>query len=284
MSHAVVLVIGDDIDSQLAPYSEQIEVEPYKDFEDEPKQFVAPRDGKLHWNWPYSAVADDGIDPRNAAAVAAHLNAKWSDDEKYDVEDGRLYHWSTYNPQSKWDWYRVGGRWAGTLLIKPLVVAAAPNVSVNPFSSELAAQELKHFEPVMDGRHADRARKGEIDWPGMLLERLSKIDARWDGYEKVLREQGPEAAEREAWWSYGLEKEDLERGRDGHLAREAALHPLHWIQAVVAEGIWREKGRMGWFGMSSDGPEEREQWQDWFSRFMDGMPDEAMLTIVDYHI
>lgn len=32
-------------------------------------------------------------------------------------EDGNLL--STCNPNSKWDWYEVGGRWHGMLLLKP---------------------------------------------------------------------------------------------------------------------------------------------------------------------
>ena len=41
--------------------------------------------------------------------------ASWYDDEDKD-EQGNLY--STYNPNSKWDWYSVGGRWSGLLTTK----------------------------------------------------------------------------------------------------------------------------------------------------------------------
>jgi hypothetical protein len=32
------------------------------------------------------------------------------------IIDGQLGYWSTYNPDSKWDWYEVGGRWAEQLI------------------------------------------------------------------------------------------------------------------------------------------------------------------------
>ena len=38
--------------------------------------------------------------------------------EPYVVNDGDGSHTSTYNPNSKWDWYEIGGRWLNSLLIK----------------------------------------------------------------------------------------------------------------------------------------------------------------------
>lgn len=276
MSHAVVLVLGDDIEGQLAPYDENREVEPYKDYEDlDPER------------WPVSFLAKEypDADLTDPHTVARLYNGHWDDGSgKYEVDEKGLFEWSTYNPQSKWDWYTVGGRWAGTLLVKPLVAAAAPNVHVNQFSAEIAAQERQHFAPVMDGRHTDQARFGEIDWEGMRLERLAKIDKRWDGYEGVLVKHGPDAAKREAYWTFGIDGDELALGREGHLAREASRHPLHWVQAMVGEGVWREKGRMGWFGASTDGPDERDEWASWMGQFFGGMSDDVLLTVVDYHI
>lgn len=30
-----------------------------------------------------------------------------------EIIDGKLYYFSTRNPDSRWDWYKVGGRWKG---------------------------------------------------------------------------------------------------------------------------------------------------------------------------
>ena len=38
-------------------------------------------------------------------------------------KDGNII--STYNPDSKWDWYEIGGRWSGMLLIKTSVLKEA---------------------------------------------------------------------------------------------------------------------------------------------------------------
>lgn len=270
MSHAVVLVIGEAIEDQLAPYNENTETEPYKDYIDASVE-----------EWPLSFVAKEApdLDLTNATAVAAWLTARWGPDETYAADDQGIYTMSTYNPQSKWDYWRIGGRWAGRLLLK------APDQQRTPeLSWEWKDASRDERIKLLDGRHVDQARKGELDWEGMQLERLTSIEKRWTGYLKVLDEQGDEAAKREAYWTFGLMQEELTLGRDAHLEREASLSPLAWVQACVAEGVWKEKGRMGWFGCSTDGPDERDQWGEWMTRFIGLMPDDVLLTICDYHI
>lgn len=40
---------------------------------------------------------------------------------------------------------------------------------------------------------------------------------------------------------------------------------------------------MGWFGMSTD-EMSQEQWNELVQKFYDGLPDDALLTLVDCHI
>ena len=85
MSHFAVLIIGDDMEGQLAPYDENTEVEPYK------KPCYCVHDGKRCY-----------------------------DCEECDVNG--LYT-TTYNPKSKWDWYLIGGRFRGYFKLKNKVAA-----------------------------------------------------------------------------------------------------------------------------------------------------------------
>jgi hypothetical protein len=50
-----------------------------------------------------------------AEATAAHPMAGKPDPE-CDECKGKGWHFSTYNKQSQWDWYRIGGRWNGFYL------------------------------------------------------------------------------------------------------------------------------------------------------------------------
>ena len=55
------------------------------------------------------------IEPTDTAALLANME-DWSGSEGGTDDDG-LFHWSTYNPDSKWDWWCIGGRYCGTLVM-----------------------------------------------------------------------------------------------------------------------------------------------------------------------
>lgn len=96
MSHYTVAVIhrkDQDIAELLKPYDENLEVEPYIKY---------TKEEAIKW-------AKDNFKPGR------------TDDEYYEImadgrqtdEEGNIY--STYNPDAKWDWYEVGGRWSDLL-------------------------------------------------------------------------------------------------------------------------------------------------------------------------
>jgi len=55
--------------------------------------------------------------------------------------------------------------------------------------------------------------------------------------------------------------------------------------AIVKDGVWYEKGSMGWFGMSGESDDEALDWEmNMFDRFIKDLPEETRLTVVDCHI
>ncbi len=98
MSHFTVLVICKDegeVEELLAPYDEEIRVDPYEKGEDNLQ------------------AMKDHYKTDNLQELAAKME-DWSG-YKGEVKDGKLIYWCTYNPESKWDWYEVGGRWKGDI-------------------------------------------------------------------------------------------------------------------------------------------------------------------------
>lgn len=85
--HYKVLVLGKNVEELLAPYDENLEVEPYvyKTMEEARAELV-------------EYTAEEYTDEE----VAKYFGAKLD-------EDGNLL--TTSNPNSKWDWYSIGGRW-----------------------------------------------------------------------------------------------------------------------------------------------------------------------------
>lgn len=99
MSHYAVAVFhrrDQQIEDLLAPYDENLEVEPYIKF----SRQEAIEFARKHYK-DFDSKSDEEC-----------WQFMVDEDTKTDSE-GNIY--STYNPKSKWDWYQEGGRWSGLL-------------------------------------------------------------------------------------------------------------------------------------------------------------------------
>jgi len=134
MSHYTVAVFsrpGQDIDELLAPFDENIEVEPYISF----TRHEAIEYAKLHFNT--DGKTDDECWQMTAGDSATDAN-------------GNIM--STYNPKSKWDWYVIGGRFSDKLKLKNGQVADAARVGDLVFESDAKAYEgaLRFWDVVVE--------------------------------------------------------------------------------------------------------------------------------------
>lgn len=127
MSHFVGLCFGGYWDTDLEQYAEDLEVEAYvertkeeaindvqrnqrKRYLEAVKALQTP-DLKSQSMDFYQKIVDQG--PSISKEEAWKEVLSWG----YELdEDENLL--STYNPNSKWDWYCVGGRWNGFLVLK----------------------------------------------------------------------------------------------------------------------------------------------------------------------
>jgi len=129
MSHFTVLVIGDDVEEQLVPFQES----------DCPQEYLVFQDQEKDLKKQYNSEKIDAIQTKKGYIVAIGNEKKkgprskqsfkkiypsfddfaqnWHDMEK-DPKTGKYGYWT--NPNAKWDWYQIGGRWANMLKLKPL--------------------------------------------------------------------------------------------------------------------------------------------------------------------
>ena len=139
MSHFTVAVITKDenkLEEILAPYSENLEVPRYVKYTKE--QLIQKVKGNIeeYKNSTYAEFLKDPIKYKNKHKNKEHIKyleeefpkcLNWTNEEiyqeaiKHEEEsnigaNGEIY--STYNPNSKWDWYEIGGRWYKSLLTK----------------------------------------------------------------------------------------------------------------------------------------------------------------------
>jgi hypothetical protein len=81
-------------------------------------------------------------------------------------------------------------------------------------------------------------------------------------------------------WRWGVRPDDTE---ESFVERRSANPLSSW--AVLAEGVWRERGRMGWFGMSDATPESEQDFDIWLNKFLLVAADSpAWIAVVDVHI
>lgn len=230
MSHFTVLVIGDNPEEQLAPFDENIELPRYLAHTKEQLIEISRKRIKDFENGLYADYLKDPEEylknsfPAHAEYIVNKFPKKlnFTDDECYqdeirfyepeDIdENGGVY--STYNPNSKWDWYQLGGRWRGFYKLK------------DGKTGELGQLSWANDEPVGDNT-ADSALKGNIDFENI------------DQYRTF---------------------------------------------AVVKDGVWYERGEMGWWGIVIN-PKSGDAWDEEFDKLISNLPDDTLLSVYDCHI
>jgi hypothetical protein len=77
--------------------------------------------------------------------------------------DGNM--WSTYNPNSKWDWYQIGGRWSGELSLKGGYSANSAQIKDVDFGNEIDYEKYKKDKD--------------------FVEKYNKLVTEGDGFYKV---------------------------------------------------------------------------------------------------
>lgn len=191
------------------------------------------------------------------------------------VKDGRIVKAvQRTNPNKKWDWWVVGGRWGGFLKLKD------------------------------SGDWVNSATKGEIDWEGMRDKAGNEAGAKWDRvreiapnlweqWDSVIARFGTDNLEQARKFyntqsgrtalhrEFSFENDDCLMAREAYVerARNRAVASF----AVLKDGQWMEKGRMGWFAAVSD-PMPEEEWQAQVWEIIQSAPDETFIHVVDCHI
>lgn len=232
MSHYAVAVFhreDQDINELLAPYDENIEVEPYIQY----TRDEAIKEGKERYK----------NEPNMTDADYYNQIASMYDDDMID-DDGNL--WTTYNPDSKWDWYSIGGRFSDLL--------------------ETYTTVSEWFSG-----YSDSAKVKNIDFAGSR-EIYDESIVEWDDIMNDIAN---------TWYTKEYYQEYYDSAED-YARRNSEFNTL---AVVTPDGKWHEKGRMGWFGVSSETPEEARDWDRHYrERFIDTADPEWILTIVDCHI
>ena len=251
--------------------------------------------------------------PDTQLAIPGEVEDDEVDTERlhYDEETGRAYTWTTYNPESKWDWWVIGGRWQRRFVGQP---------GIQP-------QDLVLGRPGSFGDNGERVRDNEGRWycDGGQLQLLDLEATRQAGVDKALERY-------DAWYAivdkHGappiwanlvgqveageLDIDEARRRYNTHPAIEAArdekiggfmsspeedfgysredfiemerANALVGYAMITLTGEWTAPGHMGWFGMSSESKGEMNAFKVAANKYIDALPSDAWIVNLDCHI
>ena len=186
------------------------------------------------------------------------------------------------NPNSHWDWYQVGGRWDKFF---------GRNVGTKAeFGFKKLAEEK--FE-----REAERYRKwheafkvAEPSNEQIARATKSLTEENWKDFEPAQKLFGnnPEklaktrlAFDALDWHMWGVdEAEEFFTMNENEYAAKSANSGLTFA-FIDEQGKWNQKADMGWWGMTSD---NEDDYPERFWSFIERLPEDAMLYMVDCHI
>ena len=236
MSHYTVAVLTrkeQNIDELLEPFDENIKVEPYIDVEKEDAEKIIKE--FLEKNPQYKK---EYIDMTWAEQVMEYYG------QEIDQNGNPL---STYNPNSKWDWYNIGGRWNGLLKTK-------------------------------DGKFCNSCLLKDLDLT-LNEEQYNKEIRFW---EIVVEEQPLKDGEEEPFNWY---KKEYYLEKYGTKENYAKLQSQFGTYAILTpEGEWLEPGQMGWWGISGASIDEEKSWEENYMELLNSFDKDLKITIVDCHI
>lgn len=270
MSHFSVLVINTsgraDVSDQLAKYDENLLVDRYVKYTKDQLIQKEKNEIEQYRLGRYAEFLNDPEEYKKHCKNDSHINyllyafpqkLKWTDEQIYQYAiqhldpdnigpDGEVY--SISNPDSKWDFWEIGGRFSNRL------------VDRRSFRTNHCLKKNLHNDTFLD------------------LQRYDQCNEFWEDF--VESKGNPTDSDNRSLykWEYYM---DRYKTKECYAQIESTFHTY----AVLIDGKWFSPGNMGWFGCSD---ESDDSWIEWVKtyreRFIDPLPEKALLTIVDCHI
>ncbi|AVO25138.1 hypothetical protein KHQ84_gp219 [Rhodococcus phage Finch] len=257
------------INTALAPYDENMEVPEYID-----EVVTLDRVAEIREQFPEDYEGMDDL---------AVMNEYHGRDNCRVDDTGNIVVLTTYNPDSKWDWWQIGGRFGGLLSKSGVEVSQGwikdlDMETARKQARQSAEQEYDAFEEAVKGLEVPD------DWD-TVRERWGKdnIDqARAEYQNTEFNLAVGEKLKRYFWLSNPHEVFFVNKGgREAYVADAVGRVGCSYA-VITTEGEYKARGDMGWFGMSSN---ESDTWrEDYWTYFNSLDPESTYWVLLDMHI
>lgn len=267
----------------------------------EPKDEYDARMDRKSFVMPTGAVEIE-IPQHEKSALKGETKIEFAEEYgEWKFRDGKF--WDHTNPNAKWDWWSIGGRYSGRLQV------------LNGAESRTGKRSWTNKNETITG--VDQAQQKNLNIAAMLADRqkerrewaedcCTKAERTMDELDIACRlgpvshaewmkleEPRPRGGEHNDWVkAHGGEWEilatfsracfelpDVPEGMTVTEWIEAAPTVSAW--AVVHDGQWIESASMGWWGMSSD---DKPDWDQIFNKIWDSIGPDQWISFVDCHI
>lgn len=191
-----------------------------------------------------------------------------------DEETNDYGYWE--NPNAKWDWYQIGGRWAGRLTVLADCVNCGTGEKSWGWGNE------NPYETSGEYKRVDSARIKDLVFPD-YQQKYEKAKRFW---ELIVEGQTPlnDEEKDQIKWNFYKPSYYINTYKDKETYAECEA-TFHTYAIIDKEGNWIAKGEMGWWGIST---EKENQVVDFIKGYkknvFDNADDNDYITIVDCHI
>lgn len=192
-----------------------------------------------------------------------------------DETTGRYGYWE--NPNAKWDWYSLGGRWMGSLLIDGNTVGKKGKPGT--FDNE---------EPNCPSGYqwVDSCRVSDVKWEKMReiseFELLKNEDTEGDLWELLISKDPAKERLRSNHTWYNQEY-FIERYKNKeNYVKQCTTFSTYAV--ITPDGVWHAPGEMGWFGFSSEKFDDKNTFVDEFYENFIKPNQDKVISIIDCHI
>lgn len=305
---------------------EDVEDEYLKKYTTEKADKIKLADGSLFdpWDDRFKKDSTDILYPKGSKKIKVKYNELYPTFEEYMKDycgfEKRNIVKKRYgymcNPNSKWDWYSIGGRWSGSLKLKK-----GKNGSMGHKSWTNSGESDREG-------WVDQAYKEDIDFSGMKKDAGNRAKKEYELIEKAFGGKIPKI--KRSWKEVREDeavKKDINQARElyhnqpaikkcNKIKKEIEANKKNYSEkdyqilsrmrledyqctketyiehaknsavsfyAVLINGEWYERGTMGWWGISTNEVDEKE----WFKQqadLLDSVDDDTLITVVDCHI